>query len=156
MSGSSILFIFKIGGKRIAIPLKSVERVIRAVAVITIPHSPATFHGVIDLHTQIVPVINIRRRLDLPDKAISRDDRFVIAKLEEGLVVLVVDEVEGIIEVGQDELVSANELGNGLKLEGAIRNDDGIILSYEVNHFVEKEESRQLLKVLKTKTGATS
>ena len=152
MPGTSKLFVLNVGGKRIAIPLQSVVRVIRAVAVTTIPHAPDTFHGVIDLHTQIIPVINTRKRLDLPQKDISRSDRFVIVKTDDTLLVLVADEVEGIMEVAEGEFVSAADLGSGLKLEGAVRNDKGIILSYEISQFVAKEDSRHLLKALKTKS----
>ncbi len=64
---------------RYALPLTSVEQVVRAVEVTPLPDAPDIIMGVINVHGRVVPVVDIRRRFRLPARALSAGDQLVIA-----------------------------------------------------------------------------
>ncbi len=59
---------FVIVEQQYALPLSVVERVLPMVAVSPLPHAPSIALGVINLHGQIIPVLDIRRRLGFPTR----------------------------------------------------------------------------------------
>ena len=71
------LLIFRLDATRYAIPLETVERVIRAVAVTPVREESSTLWGVINLRGEIVPVIDTRRLLGLSERDLELEDVFV-------------------------------------------------------------------------------
>jgi len=112
-----------------ALPVASVERVVRAVAVTPLPEAPDIVAGVITVAGRILPVIDLRKKLRLPDRPLSPDVRFVIVNTSQRLAVFAVDSVTEIIQIPDQELVAATSL---LPSPGALRgltvNNDEIIL----------------------------
>ncbi len=88
--------VFDIGGQGCAVPLHSVQRILRAAAVTPVPESPEGLLGVLDLHGDLVPVYDLRSFLGHPDKALCASDRFIIVHDGVGLVGLRADEVQRI------------------------------------------------------------
>ena len=57
---------FVIVEQQYALPLSVVERVLPMVAMSPLPQAPPIALGVINLHGQVIPVLDIRRRLGFP------------------------------------------------------------------------------------------
>jgi len=74
--GSALqLVVFDLEGQRYALPLGAVDRVLPMVAVSPLPKAPAIALGVINLHGQALPVLDIRRRFGLPTREYGLADR---------------------------------------------------------------------------------
>jgi len=89
--------------------------------------------------------------LNLPEKAVMADDRFIIVRSGEQTFLLVADDVQGIIDSDSGNFVEASEFGAGSSLDGALRQDDGIVLSYDIDYFLPGEESKRLVNAIKPK-----
>ena len=61
---------FSLEGQRYALPLSVVRRVVFAVQVTLLPNAPGIVLGVVDFHGDVIPVLNVRRRFQLPERAI--------------------------------------------------------------------------------------
>ncbi len=141
--------LFFLDTRAFALPLAGVERVIRAVEITPLPQSPPAILGVIDVHGAVVPVINIRRRLGLPDQSVQLDDQLVIAQLNERRIAFVVTEVRGIIEPSIRSLVAAKELFPGVsRLEGGVKTGDGLIFIHSLDEFFAHTEEAWLADLL--------
>ncbi|MCG3210448.1 MAG: Chemotaxis protein CheV [Anaerolineae bacterium] len=126
--------LFLLDTQAFALPLAGVEQVIRAVEITPLPQAPPTLVGVIDVHGTVLPVVNIRQQLGLPDQAVQLDDQLVIAQLNERWVAFVVTEVRGIIEPSIRSLVAAKELFPGVThLEGGVKTEDGLIFIHSLD-----------------------
>lgn len=126
--------LFLLDTQAFALPLAGVEQVIRAVEITPLPQAPPTLVGVIDVHGTVLPVVNIRQQLGLPDQAVQLDDQLVIAQLNERRVAFVVTQVRGIIEPSIRSLVAAKELFPGVThLEGGVKTEDGLIFIHSLD-----------------------
>jgi purine-binding chemotaxis protein CheW len=76
------VLVFALDDSLYALPLPSVERVIRAVEITALPGAPRIVLGVIDARGRIIPVLDIRMRLGLPERELACDDRFIVARSE--------------------------------------------------------------------------
>lgn len=139
------LVILRLDEQRYALPLALVERIVRAVEVTALPNSPDIVVGAIAVAGSVLPVLNIRRRFRLPEREISPADQFLIAQTANRTVVLVVDEVQGVIEQPLSEIVCAAQIVPGLEqIHGVIKLDDGLVLIHDLEKFLSLDEERSL------------
>lgn len=102
--------VFALDGGRYALRLSIVERVVRMVAVTPLPEAPASVLGVVNVGGRVIPVINLRARFGLRDRAPELDDRLMIVELPHRAVGLVVDQIIGITPSQGDEFAAAGEV----------------------------------------------
>jgi purine-binding chemotaxis protein CheW len=149
-SSGQYYVVFVLDGQRYALHLSAVERIIRAVEVTPLPKAAEIVLGIINMQGRIIPVVNIRRRFRLPEREIDLSDQLIIANTIKRSVALVVDEVRGVIEQAQEEVVPAEAVLPGAKyVEGVVKLEDGMILIHDLNRFLSLEEERSLDKALK-------
>jgi purine-binding chemotaxis protein CheW len=110
VTDSSQLVVFVVDGQRYALPLETVERVVRAVEVTPLPEAPPIISGVINIQGRVVPVLDLRKRFHLEERAVDPEDHFVVARSATGAVALPVDEAEGLVRDLGGEQVAAAEI----------------------------------------------
>ena len=89
------------GGRRFALPIAEVERACRRVAIEPLPGAPAGLLGVIDVGGELWSVVDFHDRLALPPAEPSLGDRLVLLRLATMRVAIVVQAVEGVVELGE-------------------------------------------------------
>jgi purine-binding chemotaxis protein CheW len=145
MSSSVQLLVFCLNDRRYALHLAQVESVVRAVDATPLPHAPAIVCGAIDLHGNIVPVMSMRNRLGIPDRQITPDDHFVIARASRQNVAQIVDAAVGVIKRAAQDIVSARNVIPGLdQIEGVVRLDDDLLLIHDLDRFLSLDEQQEL------------
>ena len=117
------------------VDLEKVQEVIRYLEITEIPLAPRVVSGLMNLRGQIVTGIDLRRRLDIADRAEGISPMNVVIRSADGAVSLQVDEIGDVVEVTEDSFERPPET-----LHGKVRE---VILGV---HKLEK----QLLHVLDT------
>lgn len=149
------LVVFRLDERRYALPLAVVEQVVRAVDVTPLPKAPPIVLGAINVHGRVLPVLNIRRRFLMPDRAIGPADWFLLAHTTRHTVVLVVDESEGVVERPQADIVVSSQIVPGLEaFPGVVRFDDGLVLIHDLERFLSLDEARALDDAIDETSGA--
>jgi len=149
MEGKVQLLIFVVEGRPFGLLLPQVERVIRAMAWTPLPQSPEMVLGAIDLGGEIIPLFDFRARFGLPERDVSENDQFVIARTSRRAVALAVEEVKGLEERDRVDIVEAERVLPHLdQIEGAIQLDQGLTLIHNLNRFLSLDEERELDKAL--------
>ena len=145
MIESTQLVVFRLDERRYALPLAVVERIVRAAEVTTLPNAPDIVVGAIDVAGSVLPVLNIRRRFQLPERELSPADQFLIARTGRRTVVLLVDEAQGVIERPATEIVDSAQIVPGLEqFRGVVKLDDGLVLIHDLEKFLSLDEARAL------------
>jgi purine-binding chemotaxis protein CheW len=134
------LLTFRLAGRRLGIAVRSVDRVVRAAAVTTLPQAPAVVLGVVDVAGEAVPVMDVRGRFGLERKDLSPHDFFLFAVSRGRRVALVVDAVDDLVRIDatQDLAVEVPHVS------GVATGPDGLLLVHDVDAFLSFEEERQL------------
>jgi len=63
---------FRLEGEEFGVPIRDVREIIRMQEVTRVPRAPDSVEGVINLRGQIVPIIDLRRRLGMSPKESDR------------------------------------------------------------------------------------
>lgn len=126
-----------VGNEQYGIDISYIDNIVRMQKITRVPKSQHYFKGVINLRGEIVPVMSIRRKMDLDDDVINNASRIIILKLEEkGSLGIIVDEVKEVVNLGEEEIErSAN---NGKFINGVGQHGDELISLLEINAIVEE------------------
>jgi purine-binding chemotaxis protein CheW len=81
------------------IDVLKVQEVIRAQPTTRVPLAPRVVRGLINLRGQIVTAIDLRRRLELPERPAGRAPVNVVVHTDDGPVSLLVDEIGDVLAV---------------------------------------------------------
>jgi purine-binding chemotaxis protein CheW len=137
--------VFSLDAGRYALPLLSVERIVRAVQVTSLPQAPAIVLGAIDVAGQVLPVCNIRQRFGLPQRAIDPADQFLIARTTKRTVVLAIDTALGVLERSAATMIDAGSLAPGLAhIRGVFATADDLVLIHDLEAFLSPDEAEAL------------
>jgi len=143
--------VFSLGNQRYALPLPAVDRVVRMVAITPLPKAPGIVLGVVNFQGRVIPVINMRRRFNLPEKDIALTDQLVVAHTSQRSVALVADAVHDVITSSAQSLIETENIVPGVEyVEGVVKLGDGMILIHDLDKFLSLEEERNLNQALQT------
>lgn len=114
MSDSDVqLCVLEVGAESYVIDLKRVEEILPAQAATPVPKAPAFLEGVIKLRGEIVPVVDVRKRLGVTPRAATgsakerRRERMIVCKLGRRRVGFLVDAVTRVLRVAKTDLKPA-------------------------------------------------
>ncbi len=133
-----------------------VERVFRAAEVTPLPQAPAIIRGVINVHGDIVAVVDIRDRFNLPVRNIGIKDIFVRAHTARRSVVIVADSVEGVIQVDSDAVSSTETTVPGAPyIQGVARLPGDLLFIHDLDSLLSLDEEEELDQSIQDFTGKT-
>lgn len=134
------VLVFTIDGRRYAVNLATVKRIIHAVEINPVPNAPDSVLGIINMRGRIVPVMNLRRFFRRPERDLDLDDRLIIVQAKERTVAFPADDVTGVLECPERAVVTGNAvLPEVTSLEGVMVLKDGMVLIYDLDRFLSSE-----------------
>jgi len=143
------LVVWRLGTQRYALPLAVVERVLPAVEVTPLPDSPEVVSGILNVQGRIVPVVDMRRRLALPQRELLLGDQIVLARTARRSLAFSVDSVQGVVEHEAQALVHAHEVSSAAGfVSGIVKLADGLILVHDLDLLLSTDEVRRLDEAL--------
>ena len=93
------LVLFDLASEHYAIDSSIVREIIRMQGITRVPGAPSFVEGVTNLRGRVVPVLDLRKRLDLPVKDRNKDTRIVVVNVAGHDVGLVVDGVSEVLRI---------------------------------------------------------
>ena len=100
------LVVFSLGSEEYGLPITTVQEIIRYTRPRTIPSAPPSVRGVINLRGKIIPVVDLKARLQLAGGD-AEESKIVIVEAGAVTAGLIVDDVDEVITVDADALEAA-------------------------------------------------
>lgn len=142
---SQVIVLFNLDEQHYGLYLSVVERVVLAVEITLLPKAPDIVMGVVNFHGEIIPVINIRKRFNLPIREVELDDQLIIARTAKRIVALVVDSVSGVHNLKNSQIVDPKEAFQYTNyLSSIAKVEDGIVLIHDLEKFLSLDEQQQI------------
>ena len=148
------ILLLEAAGERFALPAAQVRRVVRAVAVASLPGAPSAIDGVIDVHGRVVPVLSLRRRFGLPDREVHPDDVLVLAAVGAREVALRVDAALSLARTDPSRVVpAAGVVARPGYAAGVATLPDGVVVIHDLGAFLDEAEGAALDAALAAGSG---
>jgi purine-binding chemotaxis protein CheW len=130
-TGTKQFATFHLHGLFLGVDVLKVQEVIRYQEMTPVPIAPPMIRGLINLRGQIITAIDLRRRLDLPDRSGDQLPMNVVIRTDDGGVSLLVDEIGDVVEVNESLFETVPETLSGSArdlLEGVYKLDGRLLL----------------------------
>src|SRR5579871_2775876 len=95
----------RLGGRQYALPLASVDRILPMAYVASLPDAAEGLLGMLNLHGQVLPVINPYQRLGLDTPMLASEQRLVLLRGNASFL-LWVEEVDEVVSLSAADLSS--------------------------------------------------
>lgn len=131
---------FFLDGLYFGVEVQKVQEVIRYQEMTRVPLAPRVLRGLINLRGQLVTAIDLRRRLELPERPGDKRPMNVVVRGEDGAMSLLVDEIGDVVEIHDENFERPPEtlLGPARELiTGAYKLEGRLLLLLDINRAVE-------------------
>jgi len=154
LSTGGAVLAFQVADQRYGLPAASVIQIIEMVAITSLPGAPEVVAGVIDLHGRVIPLLDMRARLQQPPQPYTLRTPIIVTQLEDRLAGLVVDAVTGVVQLSPQQLqdpaqILAQELApQPLYLAAVAPLPEGLVLVLDPGALLPQKEKRALSRAL--------
>lgn len=125
--GEIQLACFTLGDKFFAVDIMRVKEIIVPQKLSSLPRASDVLEGVIQLRGNVIPVMNMRKRFDMPVPEDNKPGKLLIVSLARQTLALMVDDVMEVITVPALEIKPAIQMVTGAGMEFIL----GVCLSSE-------------------------
>ena len=125
------------------VPVQQVQEVIRYQEMTRVPLVPHVIRGLINLRGQIVVAIDLRRRLNAPERPEEQLPMNVVVRTPDGALSLLVDEIGDVLEVQEETFERPPETLQGIAREldlGVHKLSNGLLLILDTEKAVNVAE----------------
>jgi len=109
--------VFRVGGQDFAFNIFHVQRILRYEKPAGLPKAPAFLEGVLTVQGAVIPVIDLRKRFELPRAGQDEETRTMVLEVEGAAVGAVVDAVLEVLRVAASQIVPPPGVVRGLAAE---------------------------------------
>lgn len=132
------LLIYSIDGQKYGLDVRHVKSATFAAEVTPLPHCPDAILGAVNVHGQIIPVVNLRKVLGLPSRDLEASDQFVIYTLKNKDFALLIDGIDAVKPFKNEQLIAAHEvLPEAEGLEYVLKENNTFILLYNLEKLLD-------------------
>lgn len=136
---------FYLGEDEYAIYINKVREIGHMQEIRKIPKSPQFVEGVISVRGEIIPILDLRKRFDLPFNDTAKSScKILIVELEKNQVGLIVDNVSEVMRFYTDEIEKAPPMFSAnigsQYIQGVAKVNDKLIILLDVERLLSFEE----------------
>ena len=129
--------VIRLGQEQYGIDISYIENIVRMQHITRVPKLAAYLKGVINLRGEVIPIMSLRLKMDLPEDEISKATRIIIIKMEQcGTIGLIGDEVKEVVTLNlaeQVEKLAFNKDDKNNFVQGVGKYEGGLISLLDLN-----------------------
>lgn len=105
VNDSKQYIILRFDNEQYGIDISYIDNIVRLQPITRVPHTQSYFLGIINLRGEIVPVMSMRRKFELPEKDNTNLTRILIIKTEGNAKIgMLVDEVREVVTLSEEQI----------------------------------------------------
>ncbi|DAB34455.1 MAG TPA: chemotaxis protein CheW [Sulfurospirillum sp. UBA12182] len=136
-----------------------VKEIIAMMTTTAVPKTPAFIKGVMNLRGNIIPVVDMRLKFDMPHKEPEMYTAIVIINIEGKNIGFIVDKVEEVVNVEEENISAPPEFGSNIDtkfISKMARFNDKVIMILDLVALFGQEELNMVQSLNKTTNSEVS
>ncbi len=129
--------VFSLGQVEYGGDIKKVQEIIRLPEVTALPGTADYILGIINLRGSIIPIVDLKKKLGLPNSEITDETRVIVVEISNKKVGLIVDEVSEVISFPAEEISTADDVGFGIQekhILGVVRINERLLVLLDLDN----------------------
>lgn len=130
---------FKLNKEFYGFPIDKVISIERMQKFTRIPNGPAHLKGVINLRGEVIPLIDLRQKLDMELKEIDNNSRIIIVTEDDIVAGLIVDSSSEVMEIGSGniDIMPTTDNDDNTCVSGIGKIENRLIILLELSKLLE-------------------
>jgi purine-binding chemotaxis protein CheW len=129
---------FQLGDEEYAIQVLRVREIVKIQHITAVPETPADVRGVINLRGKVIPVVDLRVKFGMAERAYGERTCIIVVELSGSLagpMGIIVDEVCEVMSFADSDIQDTPDFGNGVEtpyLLGLARTKDSVKILLDI------------------------
>ena len=132
---------FVIGDEEYAVPILNIVEIIKPIEFTRVPSVPGYVLGVFNIRGSVIPLIDLRRKFNLPPINNTGDTRYIVMKGENNTAGFVMDRLTEAIRINKNRIDPAPETLSGDKgmIYGIGKREDSMLTILKVESLLKRD-----------------
>jgi purine-binding chemotaxis protein CheW len=130
-----------------AVDIMRINEIIRPQKLTVLPKAPSFIEGVINLRGTVIPVVDLRKRFDMPPRPANAATRLLIIRVAGQSLGIVVDDVTEVITVPLKDIKPPPSVSDGVSvyyLLGVCLSAEGLVMLLDIDKLLTTTEVKAL------------
>ncbi len=141
---------FKLGNEEFGVDILKVQEINRMIDITQVPNAPKFIEGVINLRGKVIPVIDLRVKLNMKRVDHDNSTRIIVLEINESTTGFIVDEVNEVLRIPTNIMEPPPGLVAGINsdyIRSVCKLDDRLLILLDLERVLSVEEKDNLSKV---------
>lgn len=132
---------FIIGDEEYAVPILSIQEIIKPIGWTRVPQTPPYVLGVFNLRGSVIPLIDLRLKFGLASKKQDEETRFIVMKHGEDVAGFVIDRLTMALRLSKKDIGPAPDTvdGDNTIIDGVGKRENNILTILKVDKLLERD-----------------
>lgn len=147
------LVTFQLGEELYGVDIMDVKEIVKVRKVRPIPNAPYYVEGIINLRSEIIPVISLHKRfqikkLDVDENSEDFEGGFIILNIDDNKIGIIIDKIARVVTVDTSEIKAPPQMISGIGTEyihGVIRQDDRYLIMLDIRRLFNAKELQKII-----------
>ncbi len=139
------LVVFDLAEEVYGVEINTVREIIRMQAVTSVPDAPEFIEGVMNLRGNVIPVVDLRRRFNLPAGETTADTRVVVVDIDGEGIGVIVDAVTEVLRITEGSIEPASSVvttEDSYYIRGIVKLSDRLLILLDIEKALGEEANR--------------
>ncbi|MEQ2130002.1 MULTISPECIES: chemotaxis protein CheW [Caldanaerobacter] len=141
------IVVFKLNNEDFCVDINQVVEIIRLQTIIKVPDAPSFVEGITNLRGTVIPIIDLKKRFNLPTSEKNENNRIIVVNVTERPVGFIVDSVTEVLRVEDSTIQEAPDIIKGIGREyiTSIINLNGrLIINLDLHKILTEKEKKEI------------
>jgi purine-binding chemotaxis protein CheW len=141
---------FNIGDEEFGVDILRVQEINRMVEITRVPNSPEYVEGVINLRGKVIPIIQMRKRMNMDAKPLDKDTRIVVVEIDKKVIGFIVDGVNEVLRIDKTVTEAPPAMVSGIDsdfITSIAKLEDRLLILLDLEKILSTNEVDDLKKL---------
>ncbi|SHI45039.1 chemotaxis protein CheW [Lutispora thermophila] len=106
--------VFKLGNEEYGVNIMQVKEIVPYKEPVKVPNVPNFIEGIINLRSQIIPIVNLRKRFNITEESLSDETRIIVMNIDSKQVGFIVDDASEVRTINEEDIENPPEIIAGI------------------------------------------
>jgi purine-binding chemotaxis protein CheW len=134
---------FRLAAEKFGVNILKVQEINNLKDFAKIPHAPGFVEGAINLRGKVIPVLNLRKKFGIEEKALDDFSKIVIMNVRGHIMGILVDSVSDVLRIPQNVIMPPPPVSSEVSAEfiqGIARLDQGLVIILDMEKLLGRDE----------------